>query len=50
MVFFIFAFFTPYDIISLYLFSGTYTFPCSSAVEQSTVNRWVVGSNPTGGA
>ena len=26
------------------------TFPCSSVVEQSTVNRWVVGSNPTGGA
>lgn len=26
------------------------TFPCSSAVEQSTVNRLAVGSNPTGGA
>ncbi len=25
-------------------------FPCSSAVEQSTVNRLAVGSNPTGGA
>ena len=24
-------------------------FPCSSVVEQSAVNRWVVGSNPTGG-
>ena len=28
----------------------TQIFPCSSAVEQSTVNRLVVGSIPTGGA
>ena len=25
-------------------------FPCSSVAEQAAVNRWVVGSNPTGGA
>ena len=24
--------------------------PCSSVAEQAAVNRWVVGSNPTGGA
>lgn len=32
------------------LMDTTHSFPCSSAVEQSTVNRLAAGSNPAGGA